>query len=243
MAIIINHSTKVISIPKADTTFLGTNATTGYEVRSYDEYALMRELADYLDSEAGASLPNAFTHSTNVTISGVVFARLVSFLAPYTVTFENGAYQVKLVGGTNNNMLDVLNPNNVSVIPANSAGLQQVSSGSGLDAGQDATLTAINAAVQAYLDATVSSRLPTASYTTPPTASQVSTQVLADAVTTPIHSNTKLIDDQPPPFDSGTGATPTQIADAVRTELTPELANIDAPISKTLTTTKFLGLQ
>lgn len=129
MTISVNHLTKVISIPKSDTTFLSTNALTGYEVRSYDEYQLMRELASYLDSEDGVALPSAFTHATQVTISGVVYARSLSFLAPYTVTFENGSYQVKLVGGTNNNMLDVLNPNNVSVIPANSAGLQAVATG------------------------------------------------------------------------------------------------------------------
>jgi hypothetical protein len=92
----------------------------------------MRELADYLDSEAGMALPNAFTHNTSVTISGVIYARALVFLAPYTITFENGTYQVKLVGGTNNNILDVLNPNSVSVIPANSAGLQTVVSGSGV---------------------------------------------------------------------------------------------------------------
>ena len=132
MSMSINHTTKVIAIPKADTTFVETNATTGYEIRSYDEYALMRELADYLDSEAGIALPNAFTHATEVTISGVIYARAISFLAPYTITFENDTYQVKLVGGSNNNMLDVLNPNNVSVIPANSAGLQTVVSGSGV---------------------------------------------------------------------------------------------------------------
>lgn len=138
MAISINHSTKVISVPKADTTLVGTNPTTGYEIRSYDEYAFMRYLADYLDSEAGVTLPNAFSHNTQVTISGVVYARMLSILPPYTVTFENGTYQVKLVGGTNNNLLDVINPNNVSVIPANSAGLQQVTSGSGVTA-QDKT--------------------------------------------------------------------------------------------------------
>lgn len=132
MSMSINHATKVIAIPKADTTFVETNATTGYEIRSYDEYALMRELADYLDSEAGIALPNAFTHATEVTISGVIYARAISFLAPYTITFESDTYQVKLVGGSNNNMLDVLNPNNVSVIPANSAGLQTVVSGSGV---------------------------------------------------------------------------------------------------------------
>jgi hypothetical protein len=148
MAISINHATKVISIPKADTVFVETNATTGYEVRSYDEYAFMRELADYLDSEEGATLPVAFSHNTNVTIAGVVYARALSFLAPYTITFENGSYQVKLVGGTNNNMLDVLNPNSVSVIAANSAGLQVVDSGGG---GGGPTAAEIAAAVLASL--------------------------------------------------------------------------------------------
>lgn len=127
----INHATKVISIPKSDTVFVGTNATTGYEIRNYDEYALMRELADYLDSEDGAALPNAFSHNTSVTISGVVYARALVILAPYTLTFQDGTYQVKLVGGMNNNLLDVLNPNGVSVIPANSAGLQTVNTAGG----------------------------------------------------------------------------------------------------------------
>ena len=122
----IDHSTFVISIPKADTVFVETNALTGYEIRSYDEYVLMRQLAGYLDSEEGAALPAAFSHNTSVTISGVVYARALLILAPYTVVFEAGNYQVKLVGGTNNNLLDVLNPNGVSVIPANSAGLQTV---------------------------------------------------------------------------------------------------------------------
>ena len=127
----VDHASFVISIPKADTTFVETNALTGYEVRSYDEYALMRELASYLDSEAGATLPVAFSHNTSVTISGVVYARALLILAPYTVVFEAGNYQVKLVGGTNNNLLDVLNPNGVSVIPANSAGLQTVNTAGG----------------------------------------------------------------------------------------------------------------
>jgi hypothetical protein len=127
----VDHGSFVISIPKADTIFVETNALTGYEVRSYDEYALMRELASYLDSEAGATLPVAFSHNTSVTISGVVYARALLILAPYTVVFEAGNYQVKLVGGTNNNLLDVLNPNGVSVIPANSAGLQTVNTAGG----------------------------------------------------------------------------------------------------------------
>lgn len=127
----IDHNTFVITVPKADTVFVSTNAQTGYEIRSFDEYAFMREFADYLDSEEGLVLPNGFNHNTSVTISGVTYARAFVLLAPYTVTFENGAYQVKLVGGMNNNLLDVLNPNQVSVIPANSAGLQAVNTGGG----------------------------------------------------------------------------------------------------------------
>lgn len=147
MPIAINHLTRVVTIPKADTALVGTNAATGYEIRSYDEYALMRELADYLDSEAGIGLPIAFTHATQVTISGIVYARSILFQAPYTFTFENGTYQVKVVGGSNNNLLDVLNPNSVSVIPANSAGLQTVATGSGPTAADVATavLTAAQA--------------------------------------------------------------------------------------------------
>ena len=138
MAISVNHTSYVISIPKSDTSYISSVASTGYEVRSYNEYSLMRELSDYLDSEAGISLPVAFSHNTSVTISGVTYARTLSFLAPYTITFESGAYQVKLVGGTNNNILDVLNPNNVSVIPANSAGLQ-TTTGSGGTTGPTAS--------------------------------------------------------------------------------------------------------
>ena len=162
----INHANFVITIPKADTTLVGTNALTGYEIREYDEYALMRELADYLDSEVGIGLPNAFSHNTQVTISGVVYARTLSLLAPYTVTFENAAYQVKLVGGTNNNLLDVLNPNNVSVIPANSAGLQTVSTSGGSGA--------TPAEIWSY-----GSRTLTSAPTIPPTAEENATAVLA----------------------------------------------------------------
>ncbi len=174
MTISINHSTKVISIPKADTTFVSTNATTGYEVRSYDEYALMRELADYLDSEAGMGLPNAFTHATQVTISGVVYARSLLFLAPYTITFETDSYQVNLIGGTNNNMLDVLNPNAVSVIAANSAGLQSVSTG-----GSGATA----AQVWAYVTRTLTAAAPT--------VSEIADEVMARLAATTIPVDTK----------------------------------------------------
>lgn len=143
----VNHSNFVITIPKSDTTFVRNNALTGYEVRSFDEYQFMRDLGDYLDSEDGAILPQAFSHNTQVTISGVVYARTITFLSPYTITFENGAYQVNLIGGSNNNLLDVLNPNGVSVIPANSAGLQNVSTPTNVVTGVALTAEEIRQAV------------------------------------------------------------------------------------------------
>lgn len=133
MAISINPMTFVITIPKADTTYDSTNGLTGYEVRTYDEYDFMRELGEYTDNSAnGITLLKTHTHETESTIAGVTYARKFQVLAPYTITFEDGAYQVLLNGGTNNNIIDVLNPNNVSIIPANSAGLQVVTQGSGV---------------------------------------------------------------------------------------------------------------
>lgn len=133
MAISINPMTFVITIPKSDTTYDSTNSLTGYEVRTYDEYDFMRELGSYIDNSAnGITLLKTHTHETEATIAGVTYARKFQVLAPYTITFEDGTYQVLLNGGTNNNIVDVLNPNNVSIIPANSAGLQVVTQGSGV---------------------------------------------------------------------------------------------------------------
>lgn len=67
------------------------------------------------------------------------------------------------------------------------------SSGSGLTAGQDSKLSAIETATSAYLDATVSSRLASASYTAPPSASTIATQVLTSAQSTPIHADIKKL--------------------------------------------------
>jgi len=128
----INHLTWVVTIPKEDTIYDSTNPVTGYEIRTFDEYAFMRELGAYLDDEDGILLPDVFEHFTTQILSGVEYARLFKMLAPYTITIEDGAYQVQLKGGTNTNFIDVLNPNNVSVIPDNSAGKQVITSGSGV---------------------------------------------------------------------------------------------------------------
>jgi hypothetical protein len=131
MAITINPLTSVINIPQADLTFL---SGTLYEL---DTDVFRLALKGIEDDQGGITFLKTHTHNTEVTIAGVVYARLVSILAPYSVTFEDGQYTV-LLKGSNNDIWDVasgiLNQNQVQVIPSNSAGLQTVVSGSGVTA-------------------------------------------------------------------------------------------------------------
>lgn len=136
MAISINWGTKVISVPKADLTLI---SGTLYELDT-DWFRL--QLKDLEDSDPGMAYLDTHIHKTESVLSGVTYARIFEIINGYTVTFEDGNYAVNLVG-TNNNILDVTNRNQVGVGSGNSAGLQIVTSGSGLDAGQDALLTAI----------------------------------------------------------------------------------------------------
>lgn len=132
MAISIDHTTFVITIPKADLTLV---SGTLYE---HDTEAFRLELLDYEDSEAGMALPNTHTHNTTVTVAGLTYARFIQILYPFSVEYENGSYSVRLAG-SNNNIFDIeagiLVQNNVQVIPQNSAGLQVVTQGSGVTAG------------------------------------------------------------------------------------------------------------
>lgn len=125
MAISINWGTKVITVPQADLTNLGGGI---YEL---DVDAFRLELKDNEDSEIGQVYPATHTHNTQVTLSGVTYARTVEIINGYTVTFENGSYTVKCVGA-NHNLGDVKTVNSVSLLIGNSAGLITVVSGSGV---------------------------------------------------------------------------------------------------------------
>ena len=138
MTISVDPATFVISVPKADLLLI---SGTLFE---HDTEAFRLELIDFEDSELGMMFPRTHAHNTQVTIAGVTYARLIEMLAPYSVEYEDGAYSVRLVN-SNNNIFDVeggiLVQNSVQIISQNSAGLQVVTSGSGLDAGQDLKLT------------------------------------------------------------------------------------------------------
>ena len=116
MAITINWSTKVITVPQADLTFLGG---TDYEL---DTDAFRLTLKDLEDDADGMPFLDTHRHNTEVTIGGVTYARTLEIINGYTVTFEDGSYSVNLVG-SNNNIQDVANLNSVSIRSGNAGGL------------------------------------------------------------------------------------------------------------------------
>lgn len=124
MAISLNYATKVITVPKADTTLVSAGPP---EIREYDVFEkLWKELKNLEDDESGAIIVDAQSHVTTATLGGVTFAHQVKIINGYTVTFEAGSYQVNLIGA-NHNVLDVANMNSVALRSANSAGLVSTS--------------------------------------------------------------------------------------------------------------------
>lgn len=118
MAISINFGTKVITIPQGDLTPLGGSL---YELNTE---TLRGDINALMDDEAGMPYPDSINHNTEVVLAGVTYARTIEFINGYTITFSTEAspYRVNLVG-SNNNLTDVLNLSDASVILSNSAGL------------------------------------------------------------------------------------------------------------------------
>lgn len=145
MAISIDWPTGVITVPQADLTFI---SGVTYQLDMNTFRLALKALED--DSD-GMAFPRTHDHTTIKTLGGVTLARTVEIINGYTVTFEPGSYRVDCVGA-NHNLLDVLNYNAVQVTSSNSAGLVQVSSGSGLSTAQDATLSAIAADTERIID-------------------------------------------------------------------------------------------
>jgi len=122
MAISVDWGTSVITVPKADTTLVDAGPP---EIRKYDVNTLRLALKDLEDDPAGMPYLKTHTHNTEVTLSGITFARIFNIIAPYTVTFEDGQYTINLFGA-NHNVLDVTNANQVNITTQNSAGLISV---------------------------------------------------------------------------------------------------------------------
>jgi len=119
MAITIDWATKIISIPKVDTTLVQSSP---FEIRELNINTFRLTLRDLEDDVEGIPFLHTHNHNTTIAVGGVTLARVVEIINGYTVTFENGNYAVNLVGA-NSNIGDVVNLNSVSVRVANSAGL------------------------------------------------------------------------------------------------------------------------
>ncbi len=145
MAISVNWATLVITVPKADTTLVDIGPP---EIRSYDVYEkLWKELKDIEDSEEGMPFLDTQSHNPPVTVSGLLLARVIQIINGYTVEFEDGQYQVNLLGA-NHNVGDVRVANQVSLATQNSAGLITIDVAGGVTDDQIATIAGIVIAAQ-----------------------------------------------------------------------------------------------
>jgi len=118
----INWATKMITIYKTDS-FISLISGTLYEMDT-DAFRLL--LKDKEDDENGIVFSDTHKHNTQVTIAGITYAETIQIINGYSITFKDGQYSVRL-RGSNNNIFDVenqiLNQNQVQVIPGNAAGL------------------------------------------------------------------------------------------------------------------------
>ena len=119
MAVSVDWDTKIITVPKADTTLVSVGPP---EVREYSVDVFRLELKALEASEVGMPFLDTHRHNTLVTLGGITLARVVEIINGYTVTFESGSYQINLIDA-NHNVLDVTNMNLVALRGANSAGL------------------------------------------------------------------------------------------------------------------------
>jgi hypothetical protein len=119
MAISIDWATKVINVPKADTTLVQASPI---EIRELNLNGFRLALKDLEDNAEGMVFLDTHSHNGEVLLGGIIYARVLEIINGYTVTFEDGAYALNLVGA-NSNVGDVINFNQVSVRTANAAGL------------------------------------------------------------------------------------------------------------------------
>lgn len=124
MAITIDYSDDttpqyIINVPKADTTLVQLTPT---EVRELDINDLRLALLDLMDDPQGMAYPTSHSHVAPITVSGVDLARVLEILDPFALLFEDGLYNVNIIGG-NSNVSDKTIKNQVGLNTANSAGL------------------------------------------------------------------------------------------------------------------------
>ena len=143
MAITVDPATKIITVPQADCDFV-----SGSLYKLPTKTTFRAQVISWLASEEGIVFERAIDHNSEYTVFGVTYAPKVEVINGYSVTFTPNSAWTCLLEESNNNIADVeegiLNPNDVTVVPQNSAGLVVTNVGSGLSAAQDQKLTEIH---------------------------------------------------------------------------------------------------
>jgi len=114
----IDWSTRIINIPKADLVNISG------EFYKLDAEWFRRQVIDIMDGDEGIVNPDPINHNTEVTLSGVTYARVIEIINGYKVSFEAGSYAVR-IDNANTNFMDVIEFTGVSMATQNSAGLIQ----------------------------------------------------------------------------------------------------------------------
>ena len=115
----IDWDSKVIFVPIL---FLELVQTTPTLIYRLDTNLFRLALKELEASAIGMAFVDTHQHNPPVSVGGVELARVIQIINDFTVTFEDGQYAVNLFG-SNNNIGDVVNVNQVSVRSSNSAGL------------------------------------------------------------------------------------------------------------------------
>lgn len=125
MPLTVDFANKIIYPDRAEMVQIQSSPIAIYQL---DVNALHLDLRDLEDDEEGIWADVTHTYKAPTTLSGVTYARLMEIINDYTITFlPDNAWVCQVVGG-NSNVGDRVNPNNVSVQVANSAGLQDAES-------------------------------------------------------------------------------------------------------------------
>jgi hypothetical protein len=126
MASTMDWLTGTITVPQSDLSFVSGT------LYAQDTRAWWDEMKALEASEEGMPFIDIQRHGEETTIAGVTYSQGIEIINSYTITYEDGQYAARL-DGSNNNLFDegILNRNQVSLIPTNSAGLQVVDTGGG----------------------------------------------------------------------------------------------------------------
>lgn len=119
MVVSIDWKTRIIYVPRNDLTLVQSSPS---EIRNMDLNWFRVQLKNLEDSEVGMIYPDTHKHNSEVSLGGLVYARVIEIINDFTITFEDGQYAVNLVGA-NSNIGDKINVNQVSVRSNNSAGM------------------------------------------------------------------------------------------------------------------------